>query len=217
MTAIARAGHGHSDDRIHPSRGSGAEEFFRPICRYRSRRVRSPEPPRTLGRRCSPPQVLDPINISKVASQGPALLVRHPFRSLLNPRARRGSLPYRRGRTKASSRMTRHCSPMGSTSETAEVLSAHLEAFMSVPFQYTWRCRRLRRSAKPAIMLALVFGLTGIYVNLPPLSPQGNNPEEFNRWKSVRCGNPVLPEPDGHCTCDSCSKKFKAADAKDYP
>lgn len=88
---------------------------------------------------------------------------------------------------------------------------------MSVPFQYTWRCRRLRRSVEPAIMLALAFGLTGIYVNLPPLSPQGNNPEESNRWKKCpRCGNPVLPEPDGHCTCGSCSKKFEAADAKDY-
>lgn len=89
---------------------------------------------------------------------------------------------------------------------------------MPVLFQSTSPWRRLPRLVARAIMLGLAFGLTGVYVNLPPLGPPGINPEEANQWKKCpRCGDPVWPEPDGICICDSCSKKFKAANAKDYP
>ena len=45
---------------------------------------------------------------------------------------------------------------------------------MSVPFQYTSRHESLGGSLGPAIMFTLVFGLTGVYVNLPPLGPPGS-------------------------------------------
>jgi hypothetical protein len=88
---------------------------------------------------------------------------------------------------------------------------------MSVPFQCTSRCRRLRRSVETAIMVPLIIVLTGIYVNLPPPLPPGRNPDKPNKWKKCpRCKKPVLPPPHGHCVCDYCFKKFEAADAKDY-
>jgi hypothetical protein len=88
---------------------------------------------------------------------------------------------------------------------------------MSVPFQCTSRCRRLGRSREPTIMLMLVFGLAGAYIQRPPLGPPGINPSKPNKWKKCpRCGAAVLPNRDGLCVCPNCSKKFDAADAKNY-
>lgn len=66
-------------------------------------------------------------------------------------------------------------------------------------------------------MLMLVFGLAGLYVQLPPPRPPGVNPSKPNKWKKCpRCGAAVRPNRDGLCVCPNCSKKFDAEDAKDY-
>ena len=88
---------------------------------------------------------------------------------------------------------------------------------MSVSFQCTSRPRRLGRSLESAIMLILVFGLAGAYVQQPPLRPPGRNPSKPYKWKKCpRCGAAVLPSQDGLCVCPNCSKKFDATDAMDY-
>ena len=90
---------------------------------------------------------------------------------------------------------------------------------MPVPSEYPSRLRRLRlsRSVTPAITLALSFGLTGVYVNLPPLPPPGMNPRGSSRWKKCPgCGKPVRPARDGLCVCKNCYEEFDSADAQDY-
>ena len=88
---------------------------------------------------------------------------------------------------------------------------------MSVPFQYTSRHESLGGSLGPAIMFTLVFGLTGVYVNLPPLRPPGSNPSGPNKWKCCPdCGSAVRPGPDGYCVCKYCRAEFEASDAADY-
>jgi hypothetical protein len=88
---------------------------------------------------------------------------------------------------------------------------------MFVPVQYTSRRRRLAQSLESAILLALVFGLAGVGVNLPPLPPPGVNPSDGDGSKKCpECGNAVQPGPDGHCVCPNCDEEFEAADADDY-
>lgn len=88
---------------------------------------------------------------------------------------------------------------------------------MSVPFQGTSRRRRLGRSLESAIMLMLLFGLAGVYIQRPPLGPPGSNPRMPAEWKMCpRCGTAVRPNQDGLCVCPNCYKKFDAADAEDY-
>jgi hypothetical protein len=66
-------------------------------------------------------------------------------------------------------------------------------------------------------MIALIMGLTGIYVNLPPPMPPGRNPGKPNKWKKCpECEAPVPPQPDGHYVC-ACFNEFEAADAEDCP
>jgi hypothetical protein len=77
--------------------------------------------------------------------------------------------------------------------------------------------RRWRRSFSFMIALMVVVGLTGVYVNLPPLGPPGRNPAEGNIWKKCpQCGKAVRPQPDGLCICMNCYEEFEAADAEAY-
>jgi hypothetical protein len=105
----------------------------------------------------------------------------------------------------------------GSAPETAEVRSLHLgEAFMFIPFQSA--SRRRGRLLGFAISLAVALGLAGLYVNKPPIPPPGVNPSKGGRPKKCpACGYAVRPKRRGHYKCLRCGKKFKAADADDYP
>jgi hypothetical protein len=88
---------------------------------------------------------------------------------------------------------------------------------MFIPFQPV--SRRTRWGSSPGLVISLMvaFGLVGIYVNLPPLSPPGTNPSRGNkRKKCPRCKEPVLPGPDGYCICRNCFKEFEATEAEDY-
>jgi hypothetical protein len=88
---------------------------------------------------------------------------------------------------------------------------------MSVPSQCTSRRRRLGSSLQPAIMLLLVFGLAGVYVQLPPSRPAGTNPPEPDEWKEcAKCGITVHRNQDGLYICPRCRKNLDAADANDY-
>jgi hypothetical protein len=89
---------------------------------------------------------------------------------------------------------------------------------MSVPFQCTSRRRPPGRSLEPAIMLLLVFGLAGVYVQRPPLGPPGDNPTGPDEWETcpnTNCGTPVRRSRDGLYHCPKCYNVFDAADAND--
>jgi tRNA(Ile2) C34 agmatinyltransferase TiaS len=89
---------------------------------------------------------------------------------------------------------------------------------MFVPFQSASRRRRRGRSLGLAISLTVALGLAGLHINTPPIPPPGVNPSKSGRPKKCpACGQAARSKRRGRYKCLKCGKKFKAADADDYP